>query len=162
MTFQWPAAAPQHPVQPLNSPFTRIQPQQRPQPAQPTANAPFHQKRPLPTSTNSPFRQARGPKVAAVPPVLVISGGHHPLLDSGDGAKENAKVELPNSTWGKASDMLEHVDNTQDSQQVENTQDSKTINPAPYFQLVSLICLYLYHFRLVRLPFNLLRFSKNN
>ncbi len=61
------------------------------------------------------------------------------LLDSGDGAKENAKVELPNSTWGKASDMLEHVDNTQDSQQVENTQDSKAINPAPYFRLVSLM-----------------------
>ncbi|VDN98445.1 unnamed protein product [Rodentolepis nana] len=49
-------------------------------------------------------------KVAAVPPVLVMSEGSHPLLDnssnSSDGKGCSDFVELPNSKWCKSSDLM--------------------------------------------------------
>nr|CDS31697.1 conserved hypothetical protein [Hymenolepis microstoma] len=49
-------------------------------------------------------------KIAAVPPVLVMSEGSHPLLDNSSNSSEGKGcgdfVELPNSKWCKSSDLM--------------------------------------------------------
>ncbi|VDD82807.1 unnamed protein product [Mesocestoides corti] len=121
---------------PTNSPFTRIQPQAPDNVSTSVACASPCQKR---LSNETPQLQSRKSlKVAAVPPVLVVSGGHHPLLSgSANSTEEGSRtVELPNSVWGKASDLLEQPAQCKNGvdQPIEKAQDA-TVDANPFFQL---------------------------
>ena len=81
----------------------------------------------------SPYHQGRVPKVATVPPVRFVAGGHHPLLNDVEPVDtKKALVELPGSRFIKANDLM-----AEEKRQLAGPEAMTDENGYPaYFQMV--------------------------